>query len=281
VVVCGDVNSSLACALVAAKARIPVAHLEAGLRSFDRSMPEEVNRVVVDAVSTWLLTPSADADENLRREGAHPARIRRVGNIMVDSLLAALRRPAPRPGAAERAGVGDRYGVVTLHRPGLVDDGARFRAVVDALGALSEELPLLFPLHPRTRARLAQLDVRVPQSLHLLEPLGYDDFVHCEAGARLVLTDSGGVQEETTCLGVPCLTLRDTTERPVTVALGTNTVIGVDPARIVPAARDALTTTRLGRRPPLWDGATAGRVVDALLSPPPTDVWAPGSPLER
>ncbi len=274
VVVVGDVNSTVACALVAAKALVPLAHVEAGLRSFDRTMPEEVNRLVVDALATWLLTPSGDADENLRHEGVHPSRVFRVGNIMVDSLFYAVERSA-RSDVLTRLGLDGDFGLVTLHRPALVDDPARLAGIVDVLAIISRDLPLVFPVHPRTRAGIAELPVDIPPTLQLCDPLGYLDFVHLEASAKLVLTDSGGVQEETTCLGIPCLTLRPTTERPITVTEGTNRVVGMDPPRVLEAARETLGRPVEPRRPDLWDGHTSERVLQALATPVPAGAWAP------
>jgi UDP-N-acetylglucosamine 2-epimerase (non-hydrolysing) len=275
VVVVGDVNSTVACALVAAKRLVPVAHVEAGLRSFDRTMPEEVNRLVVDSLASWLLTPSPDADENLRHEGVHPSRIVRVGNIMVDSLFYAVERSAGSDVLTRLAVEDGRYGLVTLHRPALVDDAARLTGIVDALGEISRDLPLVFPVHPRTRARIGELPVDVPSSLQLCAPLGYLDFIRLESSSALVLTDSGGVQEETTCLGIPCLTLRPTTERPITVTDGTNRVVGMDPARVLAAAHETLRGRVEPRRPELWDGHTAKRIVEALSRPVPAEAWAP------
>ena len=275
IAVVGDVNSTVACTLVGAKLGIPIAHVEAGLRSFDRTMPEEINRLATDVLSTWLLTPSADADDNLVREGVHPGRIFQVGNIMVDSLEAAVKR-RPAHSIADLSGVKGEYGLVTLHRPALVDDPDALAAVIGALGDVAERtIPLVFPVHPRTRSRIDAAELEVSHRLTLIEPLGYLDFVHAQAGARLVLTDSGGVQEETTCLGVPCLTLRTSTERPITVTHGTNRVIGVDPTAIEPAVERALAQPPPDRRPPLWDGQTARRVVDAIESPVPAAAWCP------
>lgn len=265
VLVPGDVNSTLAAALVAAKRGLRVAHLEAGLRSFDRGMPEELNRVLVDHLADLLLTPSADADENLRREGIPASRVARIGNVMIDSLVAAL--PAARArGVPEKLGLAaGGYGVVTLHRPSNVDDPAALAALLGALAEVARELPLVFPVHPRTRPRLAAAGA-VPPALRLVEPLGYLDFLSLLASARLALTDSGGVQEETTALGVPCLTLRENTERPITIEEGTNRLAGTDPARIVAAARAALAAAAAPRRPDLWDGRAGERAAEALLA---------------
>jgi UDP-N-acetylglucosamine 2-epimerase (non-hydrolysing) len=266
VITVGDVNSSMACTLVAIKRHVPVAHVEAGLRAFDRTMPEEINRVVVDRTASWLFTPSNDADENLLAEGVQPERIHLVGNIMVDSLLANL-DTAMAGSVLSDLGVNGRYGLVTLHRPALVDDPQRFQSVMTALSDIARELPLIFPVHPRTRAMLAKLDTPgLGTGIVLTDPLGYLDFLQLEARASLVLTDSGGVQEETTVLGVPCLTLRENTERPVTISHGTNRLVGFDAADIRVAAIEALGKTGIGRQPPLWDGHTAERVA-AVLAP--------------
>jgi UDP-N-acetylglucosamine 2-epimerase (non-hydrolysing) len=267
VVVVGDVNSTMAAALVAAKAGVRVAHVEAGLRSRDWTMPEEVNRVVTDRVSDYLLAPSADAVDNLRAEGADSSRVFLVGNVMVDTLLANLDRARDRPVLGRLGLAPGGYGVVTLHRPANVDDPGMLESLLGALGTISEECPLVLPAHPRTRERLASL--RVPAGIRLLAPLGYLDFLALEASARLVLTDSGGVQEETTVLGVPCLTLRDNTERPITVTQGTNTVVGRDAAHIVGEARRVLRDGAAPQKPPLWDGRAGERVAAALTRPAP------------
>jgi UDP-N-acetylglucosamine 2-epimerase (non-hydrolysing) len=265
VVVVGDVNSTLACSLVAAKLGIPVAHVEAGLRSFDRTMPEETNRVLTDALSSWLLTPSPDADENLAREGIDPGRVFQVGNVMVDTLLSNLDR-AMESDVLHRLGVFGDYGLVTLHRPALVDDAGRLGQVVGALLHVAEDLPLLFPAHPRTRAALSALGVEDAKGIRLIEPQGYLGFLKLQAAAQLVLTDSGGVQEETTVLGVPCVTLRENTERPITILEGTNRLVGLDPDRIVRGAEEALAAPRPSRRPALWDGKAAERIVQVLTT---------------
>ncbi|HEX7050683.1 MAG TPA: UDP-N-acetylglucosamine 2-epimerase (non-hydrolyzing) [Longimicrobiales bacterium] len=271
VVVVGDVNSTLAAALVAAKLGIPIAHVEAGLRSFDRRMPEEVNRVLTDAVSDFLFTTERAAEENLRREGIAPEKVHFVGNVMIDTLLRHRERAQAldMPGrVGERAGA---YGVVTLHRPSNVDAPEVLGGLIDALAEVQRRIPLLFPVHPRTRRRLAEagLEARIASlgGLRLMEPLGYLEFLGLVAGARVVLTDSGGIQEETTVLGIPCLTLRENTERPVTVTQGTNRLVGMAPARIVEAAFEALEAPPPnGRRPELWDGHAADRVVATLRS---------------
>jgi UDP-N-acetylglucosamine 2-epimerase (non-hydrolysing) len=269
VLVAGDVNSTLACAIDAAKLRIPTAHLEAGLRSFDMTMPEEVNRILVDRISRILLTPSADADENLRNEGTGEDRIFRVGNVMIDTLLAHL-DSARATCTPRRLGVdGARYAVLTLHRPSNVDDREALGRILQAVEEIQHQLPVVFPIHPRTRKQLAAFGLEAPvarmRGLRLCDPLGYFDFLGLTAGATLVLTDSGGLQEETTALGIPCLTLRENTERPITVTEGTNTVVGTDPRRIIEeAARAVGGQGKGGRVPALWDGRTSERVAEVL-----------------
>ncbi len=268
VLVVGDVNSTLAAAVVSAKAGIPLAHVEAGLRSFDRRMPEEINRIVTDALSSYLFTTEDDAVANLRHEGVSDDRIFMVGNVMIDTLTALMPRVAARRMAAE-LGLGPRsYGVVTLHRPSNVDARPSLERLAEALVRIASRLPLVFPAHPRTAERLAAagLDGRLRESgVRLVEPMAYVEFISLVSEARFVLTDSGGIQEETTVLGVPCLTLRDNTERPVTIRLGTNRLIGSDPNGAV-AAVDAVLSESPGRAvvPPLWDGRAAERIVDIL-----------------
>jgi len=248
-----------------------VAHVEAGLRSRDRTMPEEINRLLTDQLAELLLTPSADADRNLLAEGVAPERIRLVGNVMIDSLLKHT-AAAERSRVREELGLaGADYAVVTLHRPSNVDDPAALGRILSALARVARRLPVVFPVHPRTRRSVEEFGLKEDEAgadLRLIEPLGYLDFLRLYSGARLVLTDSGGIQEETTALGVPCLTLRENTERPVTVESGTNRVVGTDPERIVAEAEVALARSREGGRPrvpPLWDGRAAGRILDALL----------------
>ncbi len=264
VLVMGDVNSTMACALVAAKAGTKLGHVEAGLRSRDWSMPEEINRVVTDRVSDLLLAPSPDAVENLRWEGVAQDRIHLVGNVMVDTLLANIDRARERPILSKLGIAAHAYGLVTLHRPGNVDDPETLKRLLGALAELGRECPLIYPVHPRSAAQLAGLTSG--GNIRLIEPLGYLDFIALEAQAAIVLTDSGGVQEETTVLGVPCLTLRDNTERPITVSEGTNTVVGRDPDRIVDAARRVLRDGVVARFPPLWDGAAGERVADVVAA---------------
>lgn len=269
VVVVGDVNSTLACALVCAKLCVRVAHVEAGLRSYDRTMPEEINRLLTDQIADLLLTPSPDANENLRREGIAPEKIKFVGNVMIDSLLENLERAASSD-IHERLNLPRDYAVVTLHRPSNVDDPPTLARLLDAFSAIGERLPVVFPVHPRTGARLVEFgldDALDPSHVRLTPPLGYLDFLRLLSGARLVLTDSGGIQEETTALGIPCLTLRENTERPITVEMGTNRVVGTDSARIVGEAMRVLEAHNCSAvaRPPLWDGQTAERILDALI----------------
>ena len=265
VVVPGDVNSTLACSLVAAKLGVRVAHLEAGLRSRDWSMPEEVNRVVADRVSDLLLAPSADAVANLEAEGYAPHQVALVGNIMADTLLNNLDRARARPILDDLGLEPQRYGLITLHRPSNVDDPVGLKALVAVLEEVGETLPLVWPVHPRARPALDGIDVGA--AITMIDPVGYLDSIALQAGARVVLTDSGGVQEETTVLGTPCVTLRTTTERPITISEGTNQLVGTDPAAILAATARALDGQVAGARPDLWDGHTAERVVDALMVP--------------
>ena len=277
VIVVGDVNSTLACALVAVKEHFPVAHVEAGLRCYDPWMPEEVNRRLTDHISSYLFTTSTDADENLRREGIPAEKIHFVGNTMIDTLLR-FRDAAGARHAPKRFGLDGRpYAVLTLHRPSNVDEANHLEGLLDVALELSRDVPVVFPVHPRTRQRLAgtELASRLEAAPSFIEtdPLGYLDFVGLIDGAQLVLTDSGGIQEETTVLGVRCLTLRESTERPVTVSHGTNTVVGTDPEVILDAAREALAhDARAGRSPELWDGLAGKRIVERLaLDFPATD----------
>jgi UDP-N-acetylglucosamine 2-epimerase (non-hydrolysing) len=269
VLVVGDVNSTLACALVCVKLGVKVGHVEAGLRSRDRTMPEEINRLLTDQIADLLFTPSADADENLRAEGIPPERIRLVGNIMIDSLYKHLER-SRQSRIKDHLGLTDKhYAVLTLHRPANVDDPVVFGRILEALEIISEKLPIVFPVHPRTRRTIADLGlgerVERMKGLRLIDPLGYLDFLSLYGGALLVLTDSGGIQEETSVLGIPCLTLRENTERPITVTMGTNTIVGTDPAKIIVTAFAALNTTaKKVDSIPLWDGHTAERILAAL-----------------
>ena len=267
IVVVGDVNSTLTCALVAAKLCIPLAHLEAGLRSGDRSMPEEINRIVTDAVADLLWTPSPDADENLRAEGIPEARIERVGNIMIDSYELG-RSQIEQAATPARLGLeSGSYRVVTLHRPVNVDNQDTLRLLAEQLIKSVRALPLAFPVHPRTRERLEGFGLiprlREAPGLHLLQPMGYVKFMSLLSRARLAITDLGGIQEETTYLNIPCITVRDTTERPITLTQGTNRL--VQPDTIQSAVRQALSGDwPSGKCPDLWDGRTAARVVQGL-----------------
>jgi UDP-N-acetylglucosamine 2-epimerase (non-hydrolysing) len=265
VVVVGDVNSTMAASLVAAKLLIPIAHVEAGLRSFDRTMPEEINRIVTDRLADLLLTPSRDGNDNLLAEGTPPERIHLVGNVMIDTL----RRHLPTATLArirDRVPVEDkRYAVLTLHRPSNVDRLDTFRDIILAVGAIARQMPVVFPVHPRTRSRIEEFGLTPElKGVILTEPLGYIDFLSLTSHARLVLTDSGGLQEESTALGIPCLTLRENTERPVTVTHGTNRVVGTRTADIVSGFDQAVVATYEGRMPELWDGRTAERIADVL-----------------
>src|SRR6202046_1465610 len=264
VLVYGDVNSTVAAALVCSKLLIRIAHIEAGLRSFDRSMPEEVNRIVTDRLADLLFTPSADGDQNLRAEGVEVRKIHLVGNVMIDSLIRLL----PSAIASPKDGLPDQYALVTLHRPSNVDDSATLKGILDALLEVSTHLHVIFPVHPRTRQRMASLGMNAP-NLHLLEPLPYIEFLALQRGSKVVITDSGGIQEETTYLGVPCLTLRKNTERPITVDLGTNVLVGQDANNL----RSELTKilegkTKSGVIPPLWDGHAGERIAEILCKLP-------------
>jgi len=270
VVVVGDVNSTLAAALVAVKLGIPCAHVEAGLRSFDRSMPEEINRIVTDRVADVLLTPSADADHNLLEEGVPKAAIHRVGNVMIDTLLSHLER-AKRRTTLEDLGVEPgSCALATLHRPSNVDDPVALESLLDTLEWIQERLPVILPVHPRTRKRLEEFSllertIAMP-NLRLIEPLGYLDFLALTANAKLVLTDSGGLQEETTVLGIPCLTIRANTERPVTVSVGTNIVVGSDQEAIRHNIEEILEgRAKVGTIPDLWDGRASERAARVLV----------------
>lgn len=264
-VVAGDVNSTLAGALAAAKLAIPVCHVEAGLRSFDPSMPEEINRRLTDHVASLLLAHSEDAVANLAAEGIAGSGVQLVGNTMIDSLFAILEQ-AQRRRAYRDYGLDEHaYVLVTLHRPRLVDDAALLSAALSALGEVAVSLPVIFPAHPRTQSRLAHFAIAIPPGVHVVDPLPYLELVSLEASAAAVATDSGGLQEETTALGVPCFTLRDNTERPITVTHGTNEVLGLDPARL--AAIPQLLRERPARDlelPPLWDGRAGERSARAI-----------------
>ncbi len=276
VLVVGDVNSTIACALVAVKKGIPVVHVEAGLRSYDRDMPEEINRVLTDQISELLLITEKSAQANLVREGIDPKRIHFVGNVMIDTLFANKKRAVPpkevlvelsNPEMFLEAESG--YGLVTLHRPSNVDDPKVLARLLETLAEISQRMPLIFPVHPRTRGQIDAANLAgllVSDRIALLPPLGYLELLGLMSSAQLVLTDSGGIQEETTALGVPCITLRENTERPITVEEGTNTIVGADPDCIKACFEQLLTTGgKRGRVPELWDGKAAERVADVLL----------------
>jgi UDP-N-acetylglucosamine 2-epimerase (non-hydrolysing) len=264
VLVVGDVNSTAAAALVAKKLAIDVIHVEAGLRSFDRSMPEEINRIVTDSISDLFLITEESGRVNLLREGMEPGRIHLVGNLMIDSLRQNLER-ARHSRILNRLGIGPKsYGSVTLHRPANVDDPSALSEILGALREIAQQLPLYWPMHPRTRANLPTAGIDVPPSIHILEPLGYLDFLCLESNSSVVLTDSGGVQEETTALGIDCLTLRDNTERPVTVELGSNRLAGTRKNTILAAWDERNRSVRPKRIPPLWDGQAGARCREAL-----------------
>lgn len=264
VLVYGDVNSTVAAALVCSKLLIRIAHIEAGLRSFDRTMPEEVNRLVTDRLADLLFTPSADGDQNLQAEGVEVGKINLVGNVMIDSLIRFL----PSAMASPKDGIPDQYALVTLHRPSNVDDSATLKDILEVLLEVSAQLHVIFPVHPRTRQRMASLGMNATK-LHLLEPLPYIEFLALQRRAKVVITDSGGIQEETTYLGVPCLTLRNNTERPITVDLGTNVLVGQEVGKL----RSELTkilegNAKSGVIPPLWDGHAGERIAEILCKLP-------------
>jgi UDP-N-acetylglucosamine 2-epimerase (non-hydrolysing) len=263
VLVYGDVNSTVAAALVCSKLGIRVAHVEAGLRSYDRTMPEEINRLVTDQLSDLLFTPSEDGNRNLAKEGIDPEKVHFVGNVMIDTLLRLL----PRAMRAVPAGMPDRFALVTLHRPSNVDALDWLAAMLQSLAAISQEVPVIFPIHPRTRARMHSAGISVNGQIRLLDPLPYLAFLGMQQKAALVITDSGGIQEETTFLQVPCLTVRENTERPITITLGTNQLVGRDVETITKAAQKILSgDTKCGTIPPLWDGHAANRIAAILFN---------------
>lgn len=270
VLVVGDVNSTIACALVCAKLGVKIAHVEAGLRSRDRSMPEEINRILTDSISDLLLTTSQDADENLKQEGVADDKIKFVGNVMIDSLFYNLEKSKESKTREDLDLIDKDYAVLTLHRPSNVDEEDVFSGLLDAVISVSEKIPVIFPVHPRTKANIEKFGFaeRVASSnIKLIEPLGYLDFMNLYSGAKLVLTDSGGLQEETTALSIPCLTLRENTERPITIELGTNILVGTNTEKIRQAAFGILENrqTKDAKIPPLWDGKAAERICDSLF----------------
>ncbi len=261
VLVYGDVNSTVATVLVCAKLGVRVGHVEAGLRSFDRTMPEEINRLVTDQLADLLFTPSEDGDENLRREGIPAEKIFRVGNVMIDSLVRLL--PAAQNTKVE--GLPERYALVTLHRPANVDDSATLKSILESLLEVNRDLTVVFPAHPRTRKRIEDFGLNAGQ-LSLLDPCPYVDFLRLQSRATVVITDSGGIQEETTYLGVPCLTMRENTERPITVSMGTNVLVGRDRDKLhAELSRVLAGKAKKGTVPPLWDGHTGERIADIIV----------------
>lgn len=263
VLVYGDVNSTVAASLVCAKLLIPVAHIEAGLRSGDRSMPEEINRLITDQLSSILLTPSEDANENLLREGITPEKIKFVGNVMIDTLVKLL----PLAQKPQIAGLDENYALVTLHRPSNVDDPDTLTKIVSALNKIAEKIQVIFPIHPRTYERLSHLSLDIEKSpIQFVEPQGYLQFLWLQQHSVMAITDSGGIQEETTYLGVPCLTVRQNTERPITVSMGTNILVGQDMNHLIYEAEHVLSGTKKHRRiPPLWDGHAAERIANIII----------------
>ena len=264
VLVVGDVNSTMACALVATKLQVPVVHVEAGLRSFDRSMPEEINRVVTDAISDLLLVTEESGRRNLIAEGVAPDRIHLVGNLMIDSLRASVAKASQSDILVRLDAAKKSYGLVTLHRPSNVDDPTHLAELVEALSTIAGELPLYFPVHPRTRAHMQEQKIALHPAMHLTDPLGYLDFLWLMSNSSVVLTDSGGIQEETTALGIPCLTLRDNTERPITIEEGTNIMAGTRKNTVLRAWSEMKCSPKAGRIPKFWDGHAAARCVEVL-----------------
>lgn len=271
VVVVGDVNSTVACALVCSKLGIRVAHVEAGLRSRDRTMPEEINRLLTDQISDLLFTPSQDGEENLLREGIDREKIHFVGNVMIDTLVKMLPKALRRPVLGDLHLEVEQHALVTLHRPSNVDDPVVLRGILQAMAEISLKTPVIFPIHPRTRARIRDLGVKLPNStLQLIDPLGYLDFLAVMNAAALVVTDSGGVQEETTYLGVPCLTVRPNTERPITITEGTNRLVGSRYEDLVDGVSRSLRERGLAlRKPKLWDGKAASRIAEVMMRSTP------------
>lgn len=263
VVVVGDVNSTLACSIVAKKMQLPVAHVEAGLRSGDRSMPEEINRLVTDSISDLFFVTEPSGQQHLLNEGHDPKKIHFVGHVMIDNLFYELNKL----GKSDRTSVEEMkpYGVVTLHRPSNVDSRQCLERIITGLNGVAEKLPLIFPVHPRTRKNLTKFGLHLSKNIEVKSPLGYRDFLSLWKDAQLVLTDSGGLQEETTALGIPCLTIRDNTERPVTVDMGSNRIAGTESNAIIEAADECLKNPNPNfQTPPLWDGEASDRILDAL-----------------
>lgn len=263
VMVYGDVNSTIAASIVCAKLLIPVGHIEAGLRSFDRTMPEEINRLITDQIAELLFTPSEDANDNLLREGIHREKIHLVGNVMIDTLVKLL----PKADSSHIEGSSEPYALVTLHRPSNVDHSEMLHAIIEMLIEISKSLQVIFPVHPRTRQKIEDfaLEIPVKGNLCLMEPMGYLDFLQLHLGATVVITDSGGVQEEATYLGVPCLTVRENTERPITVTMGTNCLVGKDMGLLKEKVKQIVAgNAKRGKVPPLWDGEASIRIARIL-----------------
>jgi UDP-N-acetylglucosamine 2-epimerase (non-hydrolysing) len=265
VLVYGDVNSTVASALVCAKLLVPVGHVEAGLRSFDRTMPEEINRLVTDQLADFLFTPSEDGDINLHHEGIAAEKIHRVGNVMIDSLVRLL----PAALRCNLSGLPERYALVTLHRPANVDDGRVLKRILQSLLDINKDLDVVFPVHPRTRQRITEFGIDLRQ-LHLLDPVPYIEFLALQRRATVVITDSGGIQEETTYLNIPCITMRNNTERPITVTMGTNVLVGQDIGKLRTELSKVLDgRAKVGTVPPLWEGRAGERIADVLVRPAP------------
>jgi UDP-N-acetylglucosamine 2-epimerase (non-hydrolysing) len=262
VLVYGDVNSTVASALVCAKLLVPVGHVEAGLRSFDRTMPEEINRLVTDQLADFLFTPSEDGDINLHHEGIAAEKIYRVGNVMIDSLVRLL----PAALQCNMSGLPERYALVTLHRPANVDDGRVLKRILQSLLDINKDLDVVFPVHPRTRQRVTEFGIDLRQ-LHLLDPVPYIEFLALQRRATVVITDSGGIQEETTYLNIPCITMRNNTERPITITMGTNVLVGQDIGKLRTELSKVLDgRAKAGTVPPLWDGRAGERIADVLVN---------------
>ena len=267
VLVYGDVNSTIAAALVCAKLLVPVGHVEAGLRSNDRTMPEEINRILTDQIADLLFTPSVDGDENLMREGIEPGKIHQVGNVMIDTLIRLLPAALERWNGSSSEFDLTRYVLVTLHRPSNVDEPVMLGKLIGVLADISRDVPVVFPVHPRTRKQIADYGIKITERIRLLEPQSYLDFLALQKHATIVITDSGGIQEETTYLGVPCLTIRKKTERPITVTLGTNILVGQDMNCLRDEVKRILSGEgKQGQIPPLWDGKASERIAQVILS---------------
>jgi len=270
VMVVGDVNSTLAGALTAAKLHIPVAHVEAGLRSYDRRMPEEINRLLTDSISDYLFTPTEEANKNLIKEGIPPEKIHFVGDIMIDNLFFNLKK-ADKSKIVEKLRLNSSYTLLTLHRPSNVDEKKKLKNIFQALNKISQKIPIVFPAHPRTKKRIEEFGLKnyLDRRIKLIEPLGFLDFLKLMKGAQFVITDSGGIQEETTVLQIPCLTLRDTTERPITITNGTNTLCGNDPKKIIKEVEKILKGKKKKIKSlEFWDGKTAERIIKILVTKP-------------